>query len=304
MPNTESTLTNIKAPTPFLRWAGGKRKLVPRLSGLFPSDFDSSSNTFFEPFVGGGSMMLALGDPAHPFFVPGSNLAINDMNPDLIDTYLSIRDEIESLIELLLELSKDVSKEEYLKIRAKIPQTPLERAARFIYLNRTCFNGLWRVNSRGQFNVPWGQLSNPQILDADNLRAVSSRLQGSTIDHLDFKDAVSRAKKNDLVYFDPPYIPLSSSASFSMYAKADFGIAQQMELADLIADLRKRDTKVVLSNSYTDMSLEIFGKVCNLYKIQVMRSISAKASSRGSVDEIIGLNYEFQGSLPEGVVKV
>jgi len=276
---------------PFLRWAGGKRKLAELISDSFPATFWDSSNKFYEPFVGGGALMLHLGDEGSAKYVPGERIVINDMNPDLICTYLAIRDDVESLISQLEILSNDFSKERYLEIRQQHHLQGVERAARFIYLNKTGFNGLWRVNSKGLYNVPWGQLKNPSLFDRDLLMLISMRLRGSEITHSNFEECVENAKAGDLVYFDPPYIPLSDSASFSQYAMADFGLTQQKELAATIKDLKDNSVHVVLSNSDTPLSREIFGSVLNLYQIDASRAIAAKASSRGSVKEIIGTSF-------------
>lgn len=276
---------------PFLRWAGGKRKLADLITNCFPQEFWNSNNKFFEPFVGGGAVMLHLGDRDQGNFIPGSRLSINDMNPDLICTYEAIQNNVEDLILELKNLSKDLSKDKYLEIRAQHDLEGFPRAARFIYLNKTGFNGLWRVNAKGQYNVPWGQLKNPTIFDANQLRQVSERLNGAEITHLNFSNAVSQTESGDVVYFDPPYIPLSNTASFSQYAMADFGIAEQKELAKTIEGLNSKSVNVVLSNSDTELSREIFGKVLNLYQIDASRAIAAKAASRGSVKEIIGLTH-------------
>lgn len=277
---------------PFLRWAGGKRKLAELISDCFPTTFWESHNKFYEPFVGGGAVMLHLGEKNSSKYVPGARLAINDMNPDLICTYKVIRDDVELLIAELEKLGTDFSKERYLEVRAQHNLEGVARAARFIYLNKTGFNGLWRVNSKGLYNVPWGQLKNPSLFDRDLLLKVSIRLDESSISHLNFEESVEFAESGDIVYFDPPYIPLSESSSFSQYAMADFGLLEQKKLADLIMKLREKSVHVVLSNSDTPLSREIFAPVMNLYQIDASRAIAAKAASRGSVKEIVGTTFE------------
>lgn len=277
---------------PFLRWAGGKRKLAELISDCFPQSFWNSNNSFYEPFVGGGAIMLHLGDEGSPKYVPGSRLAINDMNPDLICTYEVIRDDVYSLIAELENLSSDFSKERYLEVRAQHELQGVARAARFIYLNKTSFNGLWRVNSKGLYNVPWGQIKNPSLFDRELLVNVSRRLRHSSITNISFEESVESANSGDLVYFDPPYIPLSNSSSFSQYAMADFGLIQQKKLADSIKSLKGKSIHVVLSNSDTPLSREIFGSIMHLYQIDASRAIAAKASSRGSVKEIVGTTFE------------
>ena len=273
---------------PFLRWAGGKRKLAEMISDCFPEIFWQSNNKFYEPFVGGGALMLHLGEANSIKFVPGSRIVINDMNPDLICTYKCIRDNLQELIFELNQLTKDFSKERYLEIRSQHSLEGVPRAARFIYLNKTGFNGLWRVNSKGLYNVPWGQLKNPAVFDSENLLQVANRLHAAKITNLNFSEAVASAVEGDVAYFDPPYIPLSDSSSFSQYAKADFGIREQIQLAETIALLKSKSVYVILSNSDTEQSRQIFEKHLNLYQIDAARAIAAKASSRGSVKEIIG----------------
>ena len=277
---------------PFLRWAGGKRKLAGLISDCFPEDFWASENKFYEPFVGGGALMLHLGDSDSSRFIPGPRIAINDMNPDLICTYESIRDNVEELIEKLQDLSVDLSKERYLEIRSQHELLGTDRAARFIYLNKTGFNGLCRVNSKGLYNVPWGQMKNPTVYEPETLRKISMRLSGALITHMSFERIVEQATEGDVVYFDPPYIPLSDSSSFSQYAMADFGLNEQKLLAKTIEKLAEKSVNVILSNSDTPLSREIFGSVANLFQIDAARAIAAKSSSRGSVKEIIGTTFK------------
>jgi DNA adenine methylase len=277
-------------PAPFLRWAGGKRRLLATILPTFP-DFDPKKNRFYEPFVGGGAVMLALGDPDHPTHVPGRRLVINDINPDLVATYTVIRDRVDELVEALRILGKDTSKDAFEKVKRSRPAGDVDVASRFIYLNKTCFNGLWRVNGRGEFNVPWGKLKNPQVLDEPLLRACAARLSGAAIRCGTAVSAVSDAKAGDLVYLDPPYIPLSASSSFSKYAKDDFGLLDQYQLAGLIQGLTDRGVRVVLSNSDTPMTRQVYGPVLNLWQLSVHRSISAASASRGRVEEVLGFNY-------------
>jgi DNA adenine methylase len=290
---------------PFLRWAGGKRKLAELISNCISVSFWNSSNKFYEPFVGGGAVMLHLGDIESTKFVEGSRLNINDMNPDLICTYQVIQRDVEALILKLKILSKDLSKEKYYEIRAQQDLEGVERAARFIYLNKTGFNGLWRVNGKGHYNVPWGQLKNPKIFEPETLRQTSLRLVGATITFADYLSATNSAVSSDVVYFDPPYIPLSSSSSFSQYAMADFGLNEQKQLAETISILKSKSVEVILSNSDTELSREIFGNVMNLYQIDASRAIAAKASSRGNVKEIIGTTQKISTELlPPGMTPI
>ena len=293
----------VPKPAPFLRWAGGKRKLVPVIESIFPKNWSGETNKFFEPFVGGGSLMIALGNPESKHFTPGRNLIINDVNPDLINTYIAIRDDVETLIRRLNRFDGQVSKATYEKIRAMEPRSQIGIAARFIYLNKTCFNGLWRVNKEGKFNVPWGKIKNPKICDSENLRALSLRLQGSIISQNNFAHAVNEANKNDLIYFDPPYIPISTSSSFSKYAREGFGLVEQFALAGTIEGLTKKGSHVILSNSDTVETREIFGENLYLYQFDVRRSISANSSSRVMVKEILATNFNVPSRLLPGTLK-
>jgi len=278
---------------PFLRWAGGKRKLAELISSCIPQRvIDNPDSHFYESFVGGGAVMLHLGESENSKYIPGPRLHINDMNPDLIMAYLAIQNQVIELMDLLDVLSKDLSKEAYLRIRSKVPKSDLERAARFIYLNKTGFNGLWRVNSKGLYNVPWGKLDSPKLYIQETLMAVSLRLQGAEITHTDYKNVLQKVKRDDIVYLDPPYIPLNASSSFSKYAKDDFSIENQKELSNQISVLTSRSVTVILSNSDTPETREIFGEHMQLFQIDAARAISAKASSRGSVKEIIAVNFE------------
>jgi len=271
---------------PFLRWAGGKRKLLPTLLSLVPEDHSPKARVY-EPFLGGGAFSIAMASQG----IPGRSLYLNDSNPDLVLAYQAIRDEPRKLMTRLDKISQHLNQDEYLAVRAARPKDSIERAARFIYLNRTCFNGLWRVNSSGEFNVPFGKLDNPLIYDADNFLALHQVLQKATVTSVGFANAVESARPGDLVYLDPPYLPLTTTASFSAYARDGFGLLDHYALAGVIAGLSDRGVKVILSNSDTPATRKIFGEVLDLHTISVARSISAKASSRGNVGELIGVNY-------------
>lgn len=278
-------------PIPFVKWAGGKRKLAPLLIETFPEEFDPLKHRYFEPFIGGGALMFALGDPENELHISGNNLFINDMNPELTNTYEVIRDNVSALIKELEILSKRINEKTFYEIRATVPRSKVARAARFIYLNKTCFNGLWRVNSKGEFNVPFGKSKNPSLFIEENLRACSKRLKGSTITNQSFEKAVKKARKGDLVYFDPPYIPLSPSASFSAYAKEGFGLNEQQLLAETITQLNAKGVFVLLSNSDTPMTRKIFKKSLTLRKVLMSRSISSSGTTRKPVFEVLGMNY-------------
>lgn len=295
MKKSDSAIRNFKSsnlrPQPFLRWAGGKRKLADLIIDSIPKNFDPKVNRYFEPFVGGGAVLFALGDPTKDFYVPGKNIYLNDSNPDLVVTYKVVKNQIDALARKLSMLARDTSKEAYERIRSYVPKDDVSKAARFIYLNKTCFNGLWRVNSKGSFNVPFGKLKHPTIFNQDNFIACSKRLKGSHISRLDFSKAVMKAAEGDLVYFDPPYLPISSSSNFSKYAKDDFSIDDHMRLAETVEILIDKGVNVILSNSDTDQSRKIFGKILSLRQIPMNRSIAASVNSRKPVMEILGVSY-------------
>ncbi len=300
-----SSMTN---PAPFLRWAGGKRKLLPILHAAIPPGFDLRFNRFFEPFVGGGAVMFSLSDVLQSPLSGRGRIVINDINVDLVETYTALRDYNSEVVEGLAALSSDVAEKDYYSMRGMSPESIVEKAIRLIYLNRTGFNGLYRVNSSGGFNVPWGKLKNPTVCNEPLLKAVGGWLQHVEIRSGSFISAVSDAEAGDLVYFDPPYIPLNTTSSFSKYAKDDFRITDQYALAEVIEGLSRRGVRVILSNSYTSESVKIFGPVLELRVVNVSRSIAAKSSSRGVVQEVIGLNYSIEdcsdprsiGALPRG----
>lgn len=273
--------------TPFLRWAGGKRSLLPVISAAAVRDY----GRYYEPFVGGGAVYFALGGDRPRI--------INDVNPELVLTYRSLRDDIDRLIAELDELAKDTSERAYKHVRGLDPLSlePSRRAARFIYLNKLCFNGLYRENHSGRFNVPYGHLARPRVLDEPTLRAASSRLQGTEVRCGPFAEAVADAGEGDFVYLDPPYLPLSASSSFAAYAKGGFAERDHRQLAETIATLVARGAAVMLSNSDTARTREIYGGLgasWALYGVQVRRSIAAFGASRGRVGEVLGLSYPLE----------
>ena len=274
-------------PKPFIKWVGGKRQLLKQFRdlGLYPPEgFDPEVNTYFEPFVGGGAVFFDL--------LP-QKAKLSDMNMELIITYNVIKNNVE---ELILDLQKHpVNKDYFLDIRAKKLEelSEIEIASRFIYLNRTCFNGMYRVNSKGQFNVPFGRYKNPLICDDINLRRVSSALQNTRITHQDYKQILSEAKKGDFLYLDPPYYPVSKTSSFTSYTAQSFLEKEQIELRDTIKELSKRGCLIMLSNSDTPFINEIYSGIKNIKinKILAGRSINSKASGRGKITEVLITNY-------------
>lgn len=260
-------------PKPFLKWAGGKAKLAPKILAHFPERF----KRYHEPFIGGGAI----------FFTLGPRMAtLSDINDDLVNTYITIRDNVEALID---ELRKHHATEEYFyAVRALVRQEMplLQSAARTIFLNRTCFNGLYRVNRSGKFNVPFGRYANPKICNADNLRTVADALQGVDLRVEDALAIGQRARRGDLVYFDPPYDPVSTTSSFTSYAKGGFGRDEQVQLAEVFANLADRGVHVVLSNSDTPFIRDLFAGF-RIEQVFVRRPINSRADRRGPVPEVL-----------------
>lgn len=287
---SDLSLMTYKAK-PLVKWAGGKRQLLSQFRelGLYPSGFDDANSRYFEPFVGGGAVF---------FDLQPKNATISDLNSELITTYLVIRDNVEPLIESLKKHIYD--KDYFLKIRAMNPteMSEIDVASRFIYLNRTCFNGMYRVNSKGQFNVPFGRYKNPVICDEDNLRAVSRALKDVKILNVDYKSAVSEAKAGDFVYFDPPYYPISSTSSFTSYTKEGFAEKEQIELRDTFAELSNRGCYLMLSNSDAAFICNIYGELKNvtITTVSAGRAINSKATARGKITELVITNYPVGGN--------
>ena len=273
---------------PFLKWAGGKRRLLPEITALFPRRF----GRYIEPFLGGGAVMFHILSER-----PGTECSASDSNPELIGTYEAIRDDVERLIPLLelhAERYASGDSEYYYKVRAGSPAGRLERAARMLFLNRTCFNGLYRVNNSGRFNVPFGGYRNPRIVNAGVLRAASALLSsaGPSISCRDFEDAAAEASKGDLVYMDPPYQPASPTASFTHYTRGDFGGGDLERLAAACRDLDGRGCHVVLSNSDTPEVRRLFaGGAWKRKRLAVNRMINSDGSKRRGHSELLIRNF-------------
>jgi DNA adenine methylase len=276
-----------KKPKPFVKWVGGKRQLLAqfRKLNLYPPElFDIKTGRYFEPFVGGGAGFFDL--------LPEKGF-LSDLNKELVTTYNVIKNNVDELIASLKK--HKTNKEYFLKIRAQDPNKlcDLDVASRFIFLNRTCFNGMYRVNSKGGFNVPYGKYTNPLICDEDNLKKVSKVLQGIEIKHQDYKDVLKKAKKGDFVYFDPPYYPVSKTASFTSYTSESFLDKEQIELRDTVLELHKRGCYVMLSNSDTPFINKIYSgyKGIRINKVEAGRAINSKGSGRGKITEVLITNY-------------
>lgn len=273
---------------PFTKWTGGKRQLLPQLNELKPKSFKH----YHEAFIGGGAFF---------FDMTPENATINDMNTELIHAYQQIRDNIEELIELLTIHQEKNSKEYYLEIRAvdrdgRIEQfSEAEKAARLLYMLRVNFNGLYRVNSKNQFNVPYGRYKNPKIVDRDLLKDIHHYLNNAniTIRQGDFQSAVQTAEQGDFVYFDPPYAPLSATSSFTAYTHEGFGLEEQIRLRDTFKDLTDKGVYVMLSNSSVPLIHELYKEFNGTtHIVGATRMINSKADGRGKVDEVIITNYK------------
>ena len=267
---------------PFLKWAGGKRQLLPQIIKLVPK-----METYYEPFVGAGAVL---------FHLQPKKVVINDTNEELINCYNVIKNNLNELID---DLCNHKNEKEYFYSIRELGRTStyqklsdVKRSSRIIYLNKTCYNGLFRVNSQGQFNTPFGRYRNPKIVDENVLKAVNKYLNitDATILNLDFEEAVSNAKEGDFVYFDPPYDPISDTSSFTGYAVNGFNKDEQKRLKDTFEELTDKGVKCMLSNSKTPFITELYNEY-EIIDVSAIRSINSNASKRGKIEEILVLNY-------------
>lgn len=278
----------LVTPKPFVKWAGGKRQLIPIINQNLPDSF----GTYYEPFLGGGALLFHILTDKN-----GQKCSISDLNSDLVLAYTTIRDRIDSLIASLKNHEKNYQKNSesyYYSIRESNPRSEIEKTSRLIFLNRTCFNGLYRVNSKGKFNVPLGKYSNPNIVNEENLRAVSHILQSSriSIKCRDFEAVLRDAKKGDLIYFDPPYQPVSATANFTSYTNKDFTYDDLTRLAELCLKLDSRGCNVLLSNSDSKEVAEVFAKnTWKITRIEANRSINSNSKKRTGHFELLIKNY-------------
>jgi len=277
---TRGRRRNVRSvPRPFLKWVGGKTKLLPAFEALLPQSW----GRYFEPFVGGGAMFWRNCE---------DEAVLNDANPDLAITYRVVKNDVDSLIEALGEHYYD--KDHYYEVRARDPKTMSApaRAARMIFMNRTGFNGLYRVNKSGRFNVPFGRYKDPLICDEPNLRACSERLATTELREGDFEDAVKDAVEGDFVYFDPPYAPLSRSSNFTSYVAGGFGPEEQQRLRELLGSLDARGVNFMMSNSDAEGLADAYtSDGWNVSRVMASRSINSKASRRGKINELVIRNY-------------
>ena len=275
-----------KLVVPFLKWVGGKRQLIPEIKKILPKGILNC--TYYEPFIGGGALFFEL---------QPKRAIINDYNEELINVYKVIRDHPNELIE---DLKKHKNTPEYFyEIRA-LDRQPLfynlndiERASRIIYLNKTCYNGLYRVNSAGEFNSPFGRYKNPNIINEPVIRAVSKYLNSANIKifNKDYQEILKDMPENSFVYLDPPYHPISKSSNFTGYIQGGWNEKDQIRLRNVCDDLTKRGIRFLLSNSASDFIREIYSDY-NINIVQASRAINSDSSKRGQINEFLINNYE------------
>ena len=275
--------------SPVLKWVGGKRQLISDIEPLIPKKI----STYVEPFVGGGAVL---------FHLQPKKAIINDFNKELMNVYQVIKDNPNELIKVLKE-HKELNSEDYFyEIRSLDRRDDFEnlssvqKAGRIIYLNKTCYNGLFRVNRAGFFNTPYGKYKNPSIVNEVTIKAISNYFNSANINFLtgDYKEALNSLRRGAFVYFDPPYMPISSSSSFTGYTEHGFDYEKQVELRDECLKLHDRGVKFLQSNSYSPEILELYSdqKVFNIEIVKAKRSINSQSDKRGEISEVLIYNYE------------
>lgn len=299
----------IKAK-PFIKWAGGKSSLIEQIKKFFPPELKNKQiNRYIEPFLGGGAMLFHI---LQEYEIKDSYAF--DLNPELINTFNIIKNDVDKLIEFLekkekvyLQLNIEDRKSFYHKVRDEYNENitspknnkslNIEKAGQFIFLNKTCFNGLYRVNKEGKFNVPSGKYKNPLICDKQNLVAVSRLIQNTTFIAADYRESINVINENSFVYFDPPYRPLTLTSSFTSYTKFDFNDEDQKDLAMFFRKINKVGAKAMLSNSNPKNTNPNDNFFVNLYKgfnineVQAKRLINSNSRNRGTVSELLITNY-------------
>jgi len=277
---TPRVLVAPPVATPVIKWVGGKTRLMPEIISRLPRDY----GRYFEPFAGGAAVFFHLGPQA---------AVLSDRNADLIGMYRAVASDPDGVIRRLALHKAAHEESHYYDTRARwndrsVSWSPLDRAATFIYLNRTCFNGLWRVNRGGGFNVPMGRYKNPAICDPDTIRAAGEQLRRATLLCGDYADAVADAGPGDLVYFDPPYDPVNPTSNFTSYTGDGFGPADQQTLSVLVRTLAERGCAVVLSNSDTPLIRSLY-RGLRIDRVRCPRAINSDPTRRGDVDEVLVL---------------
>jgi DNA adenine methylase len=278
----------LSSPTaaPFVKWAGGKSQLLSTLDSIIPA-----FTSYFEPFLGGGALFFHLASTRPPF-----NAHLSDANSELVNAYNSLRNDVKGLIMMLERHQRNYRKAPvryYYKLRSSHPANNLEAAARFITLNKTCYNGLYRVNRKGSFNVPIGRYRNPNICDREQLRSASTVLNynNARIVACDYKIALRKADNGDFVYLDPPFDPLSSTAHFVDYTRSGFSETDQIELAQTFRELDSKGCKVLLSNSDTKLTRDLYSGFKHS-TVRVTRAINSNSLARTGYRELLISNYE------------
>ena len=273
-------VTRDTLPRPFLKWAGGKTQLLPELLPRVAAA--RPFGRYHEPFAGGAALFFAL---VRTGWLDGP-ATLSDSNARLVEVYAAVRDEAAAVIEHLRKHATRHSEAHYYAVRARVPRTLAARAARLIYLNRTCFNGLYRENRRGEFNVPMGRYKNPRICDAEALMAASVALQKAEVACRPFEAVLDHAQPGDFVYFDPPYAPLSATSSFTAYSDQSFGAAEHDRLAEVVDALAARGVKVLLSNSDTPANRARYA-AHTVATLAARRAVNSRADRRGPVQELL-----------------
>lgn len=272
-----------KDTKPFLRWAGGKNRIVNFLEEYMPPNF-SNGNRYYEPFLGAGSLFFRL--------IP-LKATLSDNNKDLIECYKAVKEHPEAITAYLQRHLSNTSKDYYYMMREKYNNSnpSIAKAALFIYLNKTCFNGIWRVNKKGKFNVPYGHREPPALPSKDSLLNLSNALSKAKIIHKDYKKVVEYTRKGDFIYFDPPYPPLNGTSYFTHYTKEGFDREDHAELASVARMLNEKGCYIMISNADIQFIRSLYKDMFNLYDLEVTRWISANGK-RHKVQELIITNYE------------
>jgi DNA adenine methylase len=286
-PTIERLVQEMPAPRPFLKWVGGKGQLLEQLGPLLPPMF----GRYFEPFIGGGALFFARRPP---------RASLSDVNKELIDCYLAVRDHVDQVI---AELGKhDYNREHYYAVRAWEPKAlaPARRAARTIFLNKTGFNGLYRVNRAGKFNVPFGRYTDPRFCDEGNLRSCSLALKDVDLCVRTFQSIVDEARAGDFVYFDPPYVPLSDTSDFTSYVAGGFSWKEHEELAGVFRRLARKGVYAMLSNSDTKAVRQLYAGF-PIHAVYASRSVNSKGTHRGKVGEVVVVNYRGERKKPKAI---
>ena len=292
---------------PFIKWVGGKGQLLSEINKLYPVELGKNINKYAEIFVGGGAVLF---DILSKYKL--DEVYISDKNLELINTYKSIRDDVGILIKLLKEMEEQYTslnnenrklyyyekRREYNNLKINIEENNIEKAVLFIFLNKTCFNGLYRVNKKGEFNVPMGAYKKPKICDKENLKNVSLTLRNVKIVYADYRESEKFIDDKTFVYIDPPYRPLNITSSFTSYTENDFSDKEQIELAEYINVLNKKGAKIVISNSdpknndIDDNFFDELYKNYNINRVKATRMLNSNASLRGAINELLITNYK------------